>query len=61
MVRNNKKTIGVILAIVLFVLSGCSSTKPEPKYYYLPYDCDEFNNIAYKSVTLDDYIIKEDC
>ena len=37
---------------------GCSSTKSEPdepKYWFLPFPCDEHPNLARKSITIDDY------
>ena len=37
---------------------GCSSTKSEsdePKYWFLPFPCDEFPEIARKSINIDDY------
>ena len=46
---------------VAMLFSGCSTIRPTQQMYdNLLYE-EEYNNIAYKSVTHDDYIIKEDC
>ncbi len=48
----------LLLSILLVSVVGCSSTKSEsdePKYWFLPFPCDEFPEIARKSINIDDY------
>ena len=56
----------LLVLFVVTILMGCAASKPEfkplppEKYNDLLYE-EDLRNIAYKSVTHDDYIIKEDC
>ena len=47
--------------IIIFILglAGCSSVEPEQ--HFLPFDENEYNNLAQKSVTIDDYKSKDEC
>ena len=50
--------IAIMVGFIALLLAGCSTTSRT--YDDLLYE-EELKNIAYKSVTKDDYIIKEDC
>ena len=48
-----------LLLSILLLSAGCTTTgkqhKTEKEYFFLPFPCDEFPNIARKSVTIEDY------
>jgi hypothetical protein len=67
---NNKPTALTIatlgMTIVALLLFGCATSKNEPKIEPLPPEklhelLHISDNYAYKSITHDDYIIKEEC
>ena len=58
MKRIRKLILKTLLLSILLLGIGCTSTKSEReelKYWKLPFPCDEFPNIARKSVTIEDY------
>ena len=52
------KYIIILLTAVILAFAGCATKQSEVKTFHLLHVND---NLAYKSVTHDDYIIKEDC